>query len=422
MNQNRAIASRTAFISGALVVISPVLVLGQIGANPGWRKEPFKLTSPGKTFEIGLAGYIQEDSRSYQDWGPILDSTELRRLRIGVEGRWKRLSFEAEFDPRKEPPPDPGEGTKYLKNAYVEYRFSKAFHLRGGHFKIPFSPEFLTSSSKIDFVERGIMVDALDLGRDWGGAALGEVGDRFRYEVGVFAGDGWGTHERAGTTGAARIVVIPLTGLEIGGSYTQGHVSADLETLADLAPKGFAGDGPTGFRFSVRHFVDGRRQRIGADATLRRGPFGLKGEYSRGAEERKGQGSTFEDLSSVIFNGWSASGTWLVTGDKKRNTIRPAHPVFHGPGAVEIGLRYEWVTVDDDGPDTGFAGAGNRARNVRPAGDQAFTGGVSWWPRQWMRLMGNVVVEKFKDALLAPEPGKAGNYTTLLARLQVSLP
>jgi phosphate-selective porin len=421
--KNSAVAAWAALTTGALILTTPGLGHAQSTETAGhWRKEPFKLTSPGKTFEIGLAGYIQEDFRSYQDWGPYLESSELRRLRVGVEARWKHLSLEIDVDPRPEPPPDPGEGTQNIKNAYLEYRFDRAFHLRAGHFKIPFSPEFVTSASKIDFIERGVIVDSLDLGRDWGGAALGEIGDSFRYEVGVFAGDGWRSHERAGTTGAARIVVTALTGLEIGGSYTIGQVDADPETEGDLAPKGFAADGPTGFRFAGRHFVQGRRQRIGGDATLRRGPIGLKGEYARGVQERNGQGSVFEDLPSVIFTGWSVAGTWLVTGEKKRNTVRPEHPMLHGPGAVEVGARYEWIDVDDDGPDTGFAGAGNRARNIRPAGDKIFTAGLSWWPRQWMRFMGNVVVEKFEDALLAPEPGKGGTYTTLLARMQLSLP
>ena len=76
------------------------------------------------------------------------------------------------------------------------------------------------------------------------------------------------------------------------------------------------------------------------------------------------------------------------------------------------------------GTDTGegFEGAGDRARNIRPAADRVFTGGLSWWPVYWVRFMGNVVVERYLDALLAPEPGKQGNYVTLLFRAQLALP
>jgi phosphate-selective porin len=111
-----------------------------------------------------------------------------------------------------------------------------------------------------------------------------------------------------------------------------------------------------------------------------------------------------------------------VTGESKKNRVEPKRPFPHGPGAIEIGARFEELRFDDVGPDEGFAGAGDRARNIRPAADRAFTGGVSWWPVHWVRFMGNVVVERYLDPLLAPEPGRRGNYVTLLARAQVALP
>ena len=52
----------------------------------------------------------------------------------------------------------------------------------------------------------------------------------------------------------------------------------------------------------------------------------------------------------------------------------------------------------------------------------AFTAGLSWWPESWLRLMGNVVLESFEDALLAPEPGRQGQYVTVLGRLQLQVP
>jgi phosphate-selective porin OprO and OprP len=416
----RSVAACVALTTITLVL--PPRTRAQSAAPEGWRAEPFKLTSPGGDFEIALAGYAQEDFRSYRDWTLLeAQTSELRRLRIGTEGKWKRLSFEVDVDPRKERPEDTTEGAHHLKNAYLEFRFAKAFRIRAGHFKIPFSGEFLTSASKTDFVERAMIVDAIGVDRDWGGVALGEIGP-LSYEAGVFQGDGWRSHPRAETTGAARLMVRALTGLDLAVSYTEGRVEADDESLLAPEPKGFNVKGPAGFTFSSRHFVNGRRRRLGGDAELQRGPVGLRAEIARGWEERNGQGSTFDDLPQAVLTGWTVSGTWLITGDKKRNTIRPRSPMFHGPGAVEIGVRYEEVRMDDDGPDTGFAGSGNRARNIRPAADRALTGGISWWPRRWMRFMGNVVLERFEDELLAPEPDRGGNYTTLLGRLQLSLP
>jgi hypothetical protein len=47
---------------------------------------------------------------------------------------------------------------------------------------------------------------------------------------------------------------------------------------------------------------------------------------------------------------------------------------------------------------------------------------MNWWPNRLLRLSGNVLVERYTDALRAPEPGREGDYVSLLGRIQVSLP
>jgi phosphate-selective porin len=140
-------------------------------------------------------------------------------------------------------------------------------------------------------------------------------------------------------------------------------------------------------------------------------------------QERNGQGSVLDDLPAEVSRGWAASATWLVTGDRKTRSLKVERPINRGGiGAVELGVRYDDVTIDDDGPDSGFAASGSRARNIRPVGGQTWTGGLSWWPVEFIRLMGNAIVERYDDPLLAPVPGKKGNYVTLLGRLQMSVP
>lgn len=388
----------------------------------GWRFEDgLGFESKKHDFKFTLTGYVQGDFRSFRGWDAGDDETgllraddrELRRLRTGFEAEWKKLSLELDVDPRTD--------EDHLKDAYAEYAFKKAFHLRAGHFKLPISLEFLTSAAKTDFVERTLLATHIGPARDWGVMALGEPHERVAYQLGVFAGDGRTAAERAETTVVGRVVVGVLEHLDLGASYAQGDVEQDAD-LSDPRPKGFLGESPTGYEFYQRHHVHGTRRRFGADALYRRGPVALRGEWLRGTEERRDQGAIFDDLPDQVATGWSASVTWLVTGEKKRGTVEPERPLFHGPGAVEVGLRYEALDFDDDGPDEGFEGVGNRARNIRPAGDRIFTGGVSWWPRKYLRLMGNVVVERYRDPLLAPEPPRKGNYVTLLGRLQFQLP
>jgi phosphate-selective porin OprO and OprP len=402
----------------ALAVVhgSPLRAEDSIRWGPG-----LKLAAPGSDFHIGLAGYVQGDGRSFRNWGNRdeadlrNETTELRRIRLGFEGEWKRLRFEFDVDPH-----DTGDR---LKNAYLELSASKRLRLRAGHFKVPVSREFLTSAAKTDFIERTMLGDHVGPGRDWGVMLHGDATKSLTYQVGVFAGDGSASVNRAETTVVGRLVVSPLTGLEIGGSASRADVRADAEAGdVELQPRGIVGDSPSGFRFYSRHFVDGRRLRLGVDAAYLRGPVAFKAELLQGREKRKGQGSVFDDLPEEVATGWAVSGTWLVTGDKKRTTIRPKHPLFGGAGAVEVGVRYESLRFDDDGPDTGFEGAGNRARNIRPVADRVLTAGFSWWPITYVRFMGNVLVERYQDALLAPEPGRRGNYVTLLGRVQFQLP
>ncbi len=390
---------------------------------PGWQAKPFSLENPSASFKINLKGYIQADFRSFQDWTAGDDDTgdlradefEWRRARIGFEGEWKRLSFEATADPAF----DKGD---VLKDTWVGLRLTRAIRVRGGYIKVPVTQEFLISPAKTDFPERSVAVDSLGTNRDWGGLLYGEISRAVEYQAGVFVGDARASDGRAETTAAARLVLKPARWLDLGGSFSQGDVQADPAGPGlGPQPKGLSGTSVTGYRFFPPVFVNGRRLRWGADARAQAGPVSLWGEYLQTHEQREGQGPTLEDLPDVRGDGWSATATWLVTGEKKTRTIRARRSLFRGPGAVEIAARCESLRFDDV-ESQGFESAGSRAANIRPAGYRAFTSGLSWWPSPFLRLLGDVVVERYDDALRAPEPGKKGNYVTLLGRVQVQLP
>lgn len=405
-------------VFAGMLAASPV-----VAQDKGWEFGPgAKLSRKASKIELQLTGYVQEDFRHFSDdyansrseLAELAEGADLRRLRMGIDARWDRLTVEFTADPHDD--------LEHLKTLTGDVKISKALHVTGGYTKLPVSPEWMTSAAKIDFIERGLAVDALAPGRDWGVKLSGDI-HKLTYELGVFKGDGHADQSRADTTAAGRIEFGVLKGLELGVSASQGQVNADPEAAENPLPRGVSFHAPSGFRYYERHFVDGTRRRLGTDARLRRGPVGLRAEYLQMTTERHGQGSVFDDLPTEVARGWSASATWLVTGDKKQRTIKPEHPLNHGGlGAVELGVRYDSLDVDDDGPDTGFEGAGSRARNIRPVAGKTWTGGISWWPLEYVRLYGNAVVERYDDALLAPVPGKKGNYVTLLARLQLSVP
>ena len=389
----------------------------------GWKIEPFSISNKAAGFKVALAGYAQADFRSFQDWqvGDGSDETlraddfEWRRLRIGFEGEWRKLVFEFDVDPAFD------EGDE-LKDARLGLRFSRALQIDGGHFKPPVSPERLTSPAKTDFIERAAFVESLAPDRDWGGMLSGELGRALEWSAGVFEGDDRTSFRRAGTTAAARLVLKPARWLDLGGSFSQGDVVPDpVSAGVDPRPKGLEGTSGTGYEFFPGVYVNGQRRRWGADARIQGGPVSVWGEFLEAREERKGQGPTLEDLPDVYGRGWSATATWLVTGDRKTRTIRPARGLPGGPGAVELSARYEELWFDDVSNE-GFESAGSRAGNIRPAGIRTFTGGLSWWPTGFLRFQGNVLVERYDDPLRAPEPGNTGDYVSLLGRVQVHLP
>ena len=210
---------------------------------PGWQAKPFSLEKPSAGFKIALKGYVQADFSSYQDWtaedadgaSSLPPEFEWQRARIGLEGKWRRLSFEVDVDPAF----DKGDE---LKDAWIGLRLSKALQFRGGNVKVPVSPEFLVSPAKTDFVERAAVVDSIGPARDWGALVHGEISRVVEYQAGVFAGDDRSSDLRAATTGAGRVVLKPAPWLDLGGSFSQGDVQADAAGPGlDPEPKGLAG-------------------------------------------------------------------------------------------------------------------------------------------------------------------------------------
>jgi phosphate-selective porin len=380
-----------------------------------------KLENKPSDWSVALTGYGQLDLVSSRNWeapegSDVADGeVDVRRLRLGLEMKWNRLSFEGQVDLRDD--------VERLKDLWLDFRFAKALRLRVGNQKLPVSAEWLIGSRRTDFVERSLLASNLAPGRDLGALVHGEIGRRAEYRAGVFAGDDREGVDRAGTTVVARIILTPARSLDVGASFSEGQVKAEAEPPgADPRPRGLNGRAASGFEFFGRKFVEGRRRRLGADVSVARGPASFKAEILDVREERLGRGGNLEDLPAVRARGWAVSLTCLLTGEAKKKAVEPRKPLFRGPGAIELGVRYDDLHFDDEGPDSGFSGVGSRSRNLRPAAERALTGGLSWWPVSSLRFMASVVVERFEDPLLAPEPGRSSNYVTLLARFQLELP
>jgi hypothetical protein len=390
----------------------PLLFLLSAAATPVAAQSPQEEGSQqAPVFEVSPRGYVQFDWRGYPEW-PIepgggrlkFDTFEIRRARIGIDGRWRRLSFEVAVDPE-----DVDDDT-ILKDAYGQFRFTRALRLRVGQFKLPGGREYQTSARTFDFIERSALSSSADAGRDVGGMLTGEIGRQFEYQVGVFAGDGQGRASRAGVTTAGRFTWAPVRDLEIGTSSSLGRTSAHESEPAN----GLEGETPSGYRFFDRLYVQGRRQRFEVDATFTPRAWTIAAEGLYASDQRLEQGLDFEDLPSVVARGWSLSVNRSF--GRRRGDQRVRLREF------DLGLRFDWLSFDDSADATGSDSVRLRATDVRERSAGTLTAGVSWQPVRWGRILGNASLERYGDARSAPEAGKTGPYVAFATRFQIELP
>jgi phosphate-selective porin len=160
-------------------------------------------------------------------------------------------------------------------------------------------------------------------------------------------------------------------------------------------------------------YVNGRRTRLGAEASWEPGPFSLRSELIQISDERLGQGLAGEDLPRLSIGGWYVSGSWVITGERKAGGVEPARPFpGGGPGALELAARYEHVRLGADDsvePPT----TNPRGTHLVEIGSGATTDGVNWYLNRWGKVQFNLIRESFDDPERSPIPGRSGFWSGL---------
>jgi hypothetical protein len=368
-------------------------------AAPAGSQTAERRKQPPPVFELTPQAYIQLDWRDYPN-SPVapgggrlqFNTFEVRRLRAGVDGRWRGVRFEVTLDPRDV------DGT-VVKDAYGEIRPGN-FEIRFGQFKVPGSRDYGTAARNTDFLERSAVGQSLAAHRDLGAALHGKAGSKLDYDLGVFAGDNNGTTRRSGLTAAGRVEWEPTAAVIAAFYGSEGQLRA-----VDSEPEnGLEGRLSSGYRFYENVYVHGRRTRVGGDIEWSPARWQFTAEAIRVREERREQGVDLDDLPSAVGIGAHVSARWRFAARR------------------ELSARYEYLGFDDVGPNTGMASVRPRARDLRARSAHAVTLGGSWRLRQWFRMMGNAGVEWFSDPRTAPDPGRDEGYWTLGMRLQIELP
>lgn len=393
------------------LVVAAVVAVLECGVVPVCAQDEPSLKF-GRNLQIDFRVKMQVDVREGE--------LDINRKRVGIEGRFlKHFEYQIERELDSDRP---------WRDVFVDAQLFESARVRGGHFKLPFGLDQLTSPTRLDFVYRSRVGQDLTPGRDTGLSLHGRLmGRRLGYELGAFSRDGdnarWGERREnpgAGATVAARFTVRPyraastsaLRKLELGVNATAGDIAEGRHSLRSRTIGGEELFEPV--------YVSGRRLRVGADASWRSQGFSAAVEGLRVRDERRGQGVLGDDLQPVLSSGWYASGSWLMTGETKTDRIDPRRPLFQGGiGALELAARVERIGMASGASDEAPA-RHPRAVRLLESSNQLMTLGVNWYLNRWMKVQANAICEKRGHSSDAAWSGRSVVWTPVF-RVQVVL-
>jgi phosphate-selective porin len=112
----------------------------------GTFRNNFEFRSADGDNSLRLGASFHLDARTYFGDSEAPTSFDIRRARIDLRGRlrgWMTYRIQASL-----------ENEPYIRNAWVDLRFSDPLHLRVGQMKVPFSTAWATFDNQVNFVER----------------------------------------------------------------------------------------------------------------------------------------------------------------------------------------------------------------------------------------------------------------------------
>ena len=149
------------------------------------------------------------------------------------------------------------------------------------------------------------------------------------------------------------------------------------------------------------------------------GPFSLQGEWGwLGAGLSDAFRATNPSVADPTFSGGYISASYFLTGESRPyqassgsfSRIKVTSPVHTGgPGAWEVGLRFDRVDLSD--------------RAIFGGEQDLFVVGLNWYPHRLMRVMVNYSKADIKKAFLIPGltgADGANDVETLGIRAQVN--
>jgi phosphate-selective porin OprO/OprP len=379
-------------------------------------------------------GFNNNGSNNICTNNALSDGVGLRRARLGVEG-----TFFHDFDYKFEYDFTRGNGTigAGVTDAFLRWNMDKAFSVKAGSFKEPFSLEEATSNRFLTFLERNMIVNTFVDNPNTYKLGIGANYAQERYNIAtsfqtepvganpsgsassassVNTNGGSNRNNGSGDTGwevNGRVTGLPWMEdknhfLHVGasGSYVDVNNNFGKKTTVDADGKTVITDDPVlasgGFSFvsALNNNVDRTNilntgnltksdgsqivdhfTRFGAETAFVYGPWSAQGEYIQ------------TNISGHGYNGNTLDGyygyvSYFLTGESRAyknktaawDRIKPNRKFdWHngGWGAWEVAAGYDYIDLNDD------VIKGGRASIAKF--------GLNWYPNSHFRLMGNFV-------------------------------
>jgi phosphate-selective porin OprO/OprP len=381
----------------------------------------FAITSGDRQYQLRLKGILQVDGRRIfgdETLGNSVDTFLIRRARPILAGTVLGL---VDFNLT----PDFGNGTVALLDAYADIHPFPWLRLRVGKFKPPVGLERLQSDADLTFVERSLTQN-LSAQRDVGLQLYGDIaGGIVRYEGAVLNGnpdnginDVDSDHAK---TFAGRLFIQPFNapGLKAFGRLGLG-VAAETGNEKGSATNTWVGSFKSGSQSTIFSYLTtstattvfslGRHTRVNPQLYYYLGPFGLIAEWVREHQSLSnsvGTGALNNSAGNIV-------AAFVIGGDETYEGVKP-HEALDlangGYGALEIGVRYNWLDVDHDA----FPTAADPAKSVDRA--RAFGVALNWQLSRILKAGADLEETKFEGG------AKGANRKTEkvgLARFQVA--
>jgi len=344
----------------------------------------------------GLSAFLRNPDSVVNDGvtgqsGGTQTGAEFRRARLYAEGRiYDRFLFKAEYEFAS------GGGSVGLTDVYVGLaKIPFLGTARVGHFRESYSLEALTSSKYLTFMERSL-INVFDPNRNTGiGFQNNAFDERMMWRIGGFRGDtndvGKGFGPDALYNIAMRVTGLPWYEdegrflIHLGIDYSHEFKDGTSVSYSERPEDNLAPDlvnavlGPS-------NSVD----KLTGELAGVFGPVAFQAEYVSNWVNRRGN-------PNVRFWGAYAQMGWFVTGEhraynrKYGNFGRVSRKRNFTPwrsrqdlGALELGIRYAYLSLDD--------------ADVRGGTMGDFTAGLNWYWFPNFRLMFNYVYSRLYGA------------------------